>query len=507
MSAQASSRTYRFAPLDRTGWLLGLSGAQCLSIAAGVVVAGVLLDRGAPAPLVLSPFIAGIAFAFATLGSWPAHEMAPAVARFATAVVRRRRSWTAEVPLLTGTPADAERAPTLPPIFQGLALLDGGPATWCPQRADGGVGVVLDRRARTVSASLPVRGRDFSLLERGDQQRLVGLWGDALAAFCSERSPVAGVRVTEWAAPSGLAEHERHLAAAGSRSAGSEPHSSYAALLSDAGPGAMSRELLLTVTVEGRRLSQRGGTPKPATDQAVEVLFEHLRLLGARLESAGLTVEPPLSPVATAELLRVRCDPTVAQRLDIRRRSLAALARAVVRYDLGPLATETGWSFFRTDGSLHRTYWVAEWPRLDVGPNWLEPLLLYAGGVRSFAFHYEPVSPSRSRRRIDRDATRLAADEEQRARGGFRIGARHRRAQEAVLEREAELVSGYAELEFAGFVTVTGRDQESLERSCAEYEQSAAQAGLELRALDGRQDVAFLCTLPLGRGLAGGRWR
>src|SRR3954465_15209411 len=100
------------------------------------------------------------------------------------------------------------------------------------------------------------------------------------------------------------------------------------------------------------------------------------------------------------------------------------------------------------------------------------------------AIRSEPVPPSRAQRRIDRDATRLASDEEQRARSGFRIGARHRRAEEAVLEREAELVAGYAELEFVGFVTVTAPDDESLARSCAETEQAGAQTGLELRPLD-----------------------
>ena len=103
---------------------------------------------------------------------------------------------------------------------------------------------------------------------------------------------------------------------------------------------------------------------------------------------------------------------------------------------------------------------------------------------------------------MDRDSTRLAADEEQRTRGGFRIGARHRRAQSAVLEREAELVAGFYELEYAGFVSISASNLEELERSCAEYEQVAAQSGLELRALDGRHDLGIVCSLPLGRGLA-----
>jgi hypothetical protein len=109
------------------------------------------------------------------------------------------------------------------------------------------------------------------------------------------------------------------------------------------------------------------------------------------------------------------------------------------------------------------------------------------------------VPPSRSQRQIDRDATRLASDEEQRHKRGFRVGARHRRAQTAVLEREAELVAGHAELEYAGFLTVTAPDEDALARACADYEQAAAQAGLEVRALDGQHDAGTGACLPIGR--------
>lgn len=499
-------RTYRFGPLDRTGWLLGLSGAQCMSVALGVVTGGVLLERRAPAPVVLAPVAACLVFAFATIGRQPVHEVAAAASGFAAAGVLGRRRWAAEIPLLSGRPTDLDRPPSLPPFLAGLALVDAGTVDWAPPSIGEGVGVVVDERERTVSASLRVRGREFSLLERGDQERLIQLWGDALAGFCSERSAVSSVRVTEWSAPAGLAEHERYLAVAGARAAGTVAHGSYAELLAEAETRVTSHELLITVTVASRRLRQRGGASRRDADRGVETLLDELRLLNNRLEAAGLTVDGPLSIVETADVLRVRCDPQVMGRLDARRRSLAALAGAASRYNAGPLATDASWSALRVDGSMHRTYWVAEWPRLDVGPTWLEPLLVHAAGVRTVAVHYEPVAPSRARRRIDRDATRLAADEEQRSRSGFRIGARHRRAEEAVLEREAELVAGYAELEFAGFVTVSAPDEESLAAACAEYEQAAAQSGLELRALDGRHDVAFVCTLPVGRGPSPRRW-
>jgi hypothetical protein len=500
-----SRRTYRFGPLDRGGWILGLAGSQCVAITLGIAVSGLILDRGAPAPLALTPGVVAAGFAFGTVGRAPIYEIAPAAVRFAMSTVLRRRTWLAELPLLTGSPGDGDRDAPLPPFLAGLALIDAGAVPWSPLSSLAGVGVVLDRANRTVSASLRVAGRDFSLLERADQERLIQMWGDALAGFCAERSAVESVRVTEWAAPEGVAPHERYLAAAGSSAIGSEAHRSYEELLAEAGPLATSHVSLVTVTVASRRVRKRMIDGSPGADATVDALLDELRLLSARLEAAGLTVEAPLSAVETAETLRLRCDPLVASTLETRRRSLAALAGAVSCYNAAPLATETRWGLLRADASFHRTYWVAEWPRLEVGPNWLEPLLLHAGAVRCFAIHYEPVAPSRAFRRIDRDATRLGADEEQRARSGFRIGARHRRAEEAVMEREAELVAGYAELEFAGFVTVTAPDEASLWSACSEYEQAAAQSGLEIRPLDGRHDLAFVCTLPLGRGLAR-RW-
>jgi hypothetical protein len=494
-------RTYRFAPLDRTGWMLGLGGAQCLALAAGILVAGFLLQARAAAPFVIAPVIAAVAFGFGSWDGRAAHEWAPVLLRFNAKRAFRRQRWSARLPLLTGTAADRSMAPTLPPFLDGLELLDAGAVSWCPATSDGGVGVVRDRRDRTVSASISIRGKEFSLVERADQERIIQHWGDALAAFCTERGPVVRVRVTEWSAPSGVADHERFVAEHGADPASSEARRAYDDLLAEAGPMAVRHEAVVTVTIDPRRVRGRRASEE-AESTAIDALLEELRLLSVRLEATGLAVDPPLSTTRTAEMLRVRLDPTAAGQITTRAASLAQLARIVSAYSAGPLAVAAEWGHVRVDGSCHRAYWVAEWPRLDVGPNWLEPLLLHAGGVRTFAIHYEPVPPSRSQRRIDRDSTRLAADEEQRSRAGFRIGARHRRAQSAVLEREHELVAGYAELEYAGFVIVSAADSDTLARSCSEYEQVAAQAGLELRALEGRHDLGLVCALPIGRGIA-----
>ncbi len=51
------------------------------------------------------------------------------------------------------------------------------------------------------------------------------------------------------------------------------------------------------------------------------------------------------------------------------------------------------------------------------------------------------------------------------------------------MRREAELSRGHAELRFAGFVTVSARDEEELELACERVEHAATQAHLELRRI------------------------
>ncbi|MGH7359763.1 MAG: SCO6880 family protein, partial [Candidatus Rokuibacteriota bacterium] len=479
-----AERNYRFAPLDRSGWILGLGAAQCLGLGGGLALGALLVSAGTPPVVALVPLGVGVAFAFGRWRSRPLHEWAPVLVAWVALPASDRR-WRAAVPLVGDT--DDRRGPPLPACLAGLELIEVS-SPWTRRRRLGSVGVVADARARVFSASVRVQGREFALVERAEQDRLLAGWGHVLAGFCRERGAVARVGWSEWAAPAGLDEHLRYVEAEANAPQDSPHRAAYLSLLEAAGPMTTTHEVLVTVTVDARRIPAPRRRPGEHPDAPfTDVLLEELRLLSGRLEDAGLTVEPPLSPGELREVLRLRLDPGAMPRLASLRRAQAFAG--VGAHNFGPLALDVGFAHARADGSLHRTYWVAEWPRLELPPAWMEPLILFAGGLRTLSLICEPVAPSRAQRRVDRDATKLASDEEQRTKRGFRIGARHRRAEVAVLEREQELVSGYAELEFAGFVTVTATTHDDLERSCAEYEQAAAQAGLELRPLDGQHDL------------------
>ncbi len=499
-----TGRTYRFPARDRTGWLIGLQPAQCVILGFGVFAGGALSNLGAPAPLILVVAVASVVAAFAPLGGRPGYSWLPVAAAWVAG--RRRCVWVANVPRFrSGGPAREQ--PEWPGFLDGLELHehDG----WRPGST---MAVVLDRRSGTATAMLRVAGREFALIDRTEQDRLLAGWGDALAAFCKERSPVEAVRWFEWSAPADPAEHLRWSRDHIGPSADPATVDAYLDLAGSAGAMSTRHETLVSVTVTapGRTgLLRRGGERRGGGrrgDRGVDTLRDELRLLASRLDATGLAVQPPVTTAGLVGVLRSRLDPFDNVVVASGRRTLAEMAGLTRAGHAGPMATRREWTHLAVDGAVHAAFAVVEWPRLDVPANWMEPLLLHAGGVRTIAVHMEPVPPSTSQRRVDKDSTRLTVDAEQRARSGFRIGARHRRTEADVAAREAELVAGYAELEFCALVTVSAPDVETLERSCAEWEQIAGQAGLVLRRLNGQHDSAFACSLPVGVGPSDGSW-
>jgi hypothetical protein len=230
------------------------------------------------------------------------------------------------------------------------------------------------------------------------------------------------------------------------------------------------------------------------------VLLRELESLGERLAAADVRVVGALRPGMIASALRVAFDPWS-------RPGLARLASADRDRDgideaaAWPVATEASWSTYRSDSAVHATYWIASWPRTEVGAAFLSPLLLHAQMVRAIAVTLEPISPMRAIREVEASRTSDLADRELRGRMGFMETARRQRVADATIRREEELADGHAAVRFAGYVTVSAQSDEELERHCSEVEHAAQMARLELLRLYGQQEEAFTYTLPLCRGL------
>lgn len=196
-------------------------------------------------------------------------------------------------------------------------------------------------------------------------------------------------------------------------------------------------------------------------------------------------------------MLRVRVDPHAAKPKIVCGRLVERLG-LVTAENAGPTALEVGWRHVRVDGAFHRGYHVACWPRLPVSPDWLEPFLAGCGVTRTMTVVFCPVSAYQSRRTIERDLVKLESDAATKEDKGRRVDARHQRATQALLDREQELVTGYAEMGYAALVSICASSRDELDEHGDIVEQLAREAGMELRCLDGRQDLAWAAALPLG---------
>ena len=445
---------YRFGPRERGGVLAGWRAGQVLTVAVGLVFA-VLVLRSEPNAMGVGAAI-GILLLYGALATVPVagrtgDEWLPVAVCWGS---RRTR------------PGRAGRMGAL----RGLRLLR---ADWHD------MGVVHDRTARTLTAALSLRGRSFALLGADEQDRRVAAWASVLASFAREGSPVHRV---QWVASSFPDDGEgvrAYLAAEASPEAASACTASYDALLTDMDSHTCAHDVVLAVQV---RLTR-------SVEVACAALARELGTLVRLLADADVQVESVLSADDLALHLLRTYESTVA----------ADAAHAPV-LDHWPMAMEEEWSSVRVDGMVHATFWVAEWPRVEVRSDFLAPLLL--GSARStFSVVMAPLGPDAAVRKVEASRTADLADAELRRRGGFVSTARHARESEVLARREAELAEGHASFRYAGFVTVSASGQDELVAACDAVQHAAGQSRLALRRLYGDQASAYACTLPLCRGL------
>ena len=416
------------------------------------------------------------------------------MARFCWRALTGANRWFCRLPLLG---ADGPvGAVTPPPCLDGLEILAVARPAWAgARRTLAPLGLVRDRRTGTLTAILSVKGSEFQLIDEADQHARIFAWGRVLASFARESSPVARICWHEWSCPAPLSEHLGWLASAIDPEAPAAAH--YRALLADQAVSVARHELRVTITVDPRRIGRSTRRTPRAQRATAEVAVAMLRSLADRCRDAGLVVADPLSAAEIADAVRLGGDPAVVRRLASP--ALDARLGLVPTVNATPLAMETAWDHVRVDGAFHRCFWVSRWPNIEVGPRWLEPLLLDTAGTRTVTMVMEPVSPRASRRQINHEAVKVHGDIHNRSRHDFRIPVELQRAQADLERREAELSSGFAEYRYLALIDVVARADDELDELSNACIDVAAGCGLELRALDGRHDAAWACSLPIGR--------
>ena len=496
-----ASPQYQFGPLERPGVVLGLSAGRVGILLVGLFLTVVTINVSSG----VVGFLGGIgimvvaaAVAFIPVAGRGIDEWIPTVARWVTLGARSRRR-VSSIPVL-GQQLEGQPAVRTPPNLAGLEILsaeqpEGGPS----------IGVVKDSAAGTYTAAVAVRGTAFALLSSSDQQQRLRGWANVLQGLAVANSPISRVQWLERTAPSDSDALGRYFAEQSVLAPHHPSVRSYLQLVDEAQPVTQQHEAFVVLQVSSRRafraIRKAGGGDRGAC----AVTLRALEGLVDLLYDADLHVEGVLPPRLYARAIRTGFDPSA--RVGMSRIGAADPAReGAPPHEAYPHATEAAWQLYRADGAWHTTYWIAEWPRVAVGPDFLAPLLLRTRTVRAVSVVMEPVDPQRSAREVEAAVTRDDANRSIREQRGFVTTARRSRQEDAVREREGELAVGHTEYRFSGYVTVTARSEDELERACGEIEQRASQSRIALRRMYGEQDLAFTTTLPLARGLrdAGG---
>ena len=533
---------YRFSPLERRGIIAGWRGGQIAAVATSLVLAVIVL-RATPTLggllIAVSGVGCGVAVAFWPVRGHTPEQWLPLVTRWSL-TGPDARTQLAPGPgrgHVVGRPAGTGRTPTVATItspatdlvpgrrrrgvFDGVRLME------LPLLTDGDdrrAGVVIDGPARTATVALAVRGHSFALLSPTDQESRVAAWAGVLASLAREGSAVHRLQWIESCLPDDGGSVHRHFEDHAVLSSQSPAGRSYRALIDEATPVTRRHRMLLCLTVHtsrsGRAIRASGG----GDHGCGAVLGREVLALCRALDGADVGVDGVLGPGALGRFVRGAYSGRTSADAqpfsgDIVEDAAGGVASNADGHDAGheagnrsdtherarewpwPLAVRPEWDAVRTDGTWHATYWIAEWPRVDVTPDFLGPLL-FAPLRRSLVVVMEPESPTRAARQLARARTADIADGELRRRSGFLVSARQHRERHGVEERDAELADGHGQFRFSGYVTLTAESRLGLEAAATSLEQLAGQSHLELRRLYGEQDVAFACSLPLGRGLS-----
>ena len=491
---------FRFGPMDRSGVILGLRTGQLAILGGGAALAiTLLLGSHGSALAGLAAVVAvllALALTMLPVAGRGTDEWIPVLTRWLTTP----RSWRSPAPGngLTVLPAGwvVEPQAALPPALQGIALLaaDVGHGTR--------VGIVKDCRRGTYTGVIRVSGSAYALLSDGEKSVQLAAWGSALASLAYHRSPVATIQMIVRNVaedPDGIA---RYLDEACSVPRQESIFRSYLDLVEAAAPVTQAQEVLIALTISNRRAGRAIATEGGHDGGAAAVLLRSLAQLQAQLTRAQIRFEGVLPPRLLAQTFRDAWDPAAAHPLR-RRSSLQPTQAGVAMRGAGPQSTLRVWRHLVADGGwAHVTYWISEWPRIDVGPNFLVPLLLQSTARLAFSVTMAPVDPGRAQRDLEAAQTAHISDEMLRAKHGFRTSYKTHRQSEAIEHREREFADGHAEYRFSGYLTVSAPSLDALDAACGEVEQQARNCRLDVRRMDGEHDLAFTYTLPLGRGLS-----
>jgi hypothetical protein len=510
---------YNFGLLTRRYELVSRTAGQFAPAVAGAASGFLMILAGVPEPAPVLPVVAGFWIAlgkvpFGARRGTPVRATVAPLVRYGMLRIGRQERWeipatwrtvlvhpatpgplgTAISDLGSDTPSPIRRqqsrrrcsAPEqLPPEL--------GRLRWLSTTVDGTeAGLVSERVGRRglVTAVLSVSGGDRFVFSRPEEQAAqVSRWGEVLKTLAADGPGLRRLQWVERATPEPSTVQADWSTAAMAGVPGEE-WADYQTLQATIGTAAIHHDVYLGAQIETEatpRTAAAGSDAMSEVRAELAQLCEHLRSIGLRPKA--------LSGRGIASVMRQWADPTTAERLALWG------GESIPPSQAGPASRLVGYDTLRTDGYVHRVGQIAAWPRIDVGTEWMYPLLATAlpGSVRTVSMHFEAVSTEQALQEVrDARTTGGMAQRKRDEKGVITTDAEERRMDEARF-REQELTGGFRQHKIAGLVMVSSPDAETAARAWSQAQRKAVECHLDLREMHARSHTAWAATLPLCR--------
>ncbi|ARF73764.1 hypothetical protein B7C62_16950 [Kitasatospora albolonga] len=394
-----------------------------------------------------------------------------------------------------GTPPDA--ALTEPEGITGM--------TWVPTTVRGQQAVVvLQPEAGCVTATLEVASPGLGGKDAGEQVVALERWGELLDAFGNlEEHPVKRVQVIARQMKSDPYAHEAFIAqrdqSAATANAPQWLKDSYDLLANAVSTSAEEHRYYITLHARFTRDLAAEGAARGTGDEGIAAaMASYLDELWSRAEDADLSVVAPLDEGRMTAFIRNAYDPDFPiWDTDLPRTH--AFPRNIDVRDGAHVASRAAGS---TDSWYHATAAVVDWPNAPVGPDFLSPLLTMPDIVRTFAITQQLEPNDKAVERMLAEETNSEAEMDRDRKRGKNIDPRDQIAATATGSRGMALASSRAAgSAVVGYITVSARSAEELERTKRTTASRARNAHLRIEWLDLEHARAFATTLPLAGGI------
>lgn len=478
MTAATPEPTYRFGRRSTRGLILGFSAprAAAVGVAVGLAVAGLFTAGAAGMAVTAAVWAPLAASAFVRVGGRPAVEWAATAGHW-------------ELRKATGQTEYRSRLPHSPRPPGTLALPGDAAALRFHHDPASGAVMIHDPHRQTLTAAVSVAHPAFVLLDSDDRAARVARWG-RVYAMLAHSGTIAALQVLEETVADPATGQTDWYATRGVHD-GSWPDQQYRALLDQVRLGAGTHRSTVAVSLDlraaGRAVKAAGG----GVPGGAAVLRADMANLADALRQAGLSVSAWLDEPRLAAAIRGAYDPAA---------TVQAGGPGAHLANAGPLAVSESWDRLRHDSGHSAVLWIAEWPRIEVAADFLHAVVFAPDIRRSLSITARPLPTGDALRQLRRDKTDAVADAAQKAKIGQLADLSDSQEYEDLLARERSVVAGHTDVEFTGFVTVTGPSPDALEAAVAAITRAGAQAACELRPLYGRQAQGFAAAaLPLAR--------